>query len=117
MPIDGTIKSTVKVGQKPSKEEMARIRRELREAAKYPIVYDEDCPELSPQALKEFAHLAAERNRRRRRQAVTIRVVPDCLSKYKALGKGYTGIMADVLSYVADNPEILSKVCGETVTR
>jgi uncharacterized protein (DUF4415 family) len=104
------IKSTVKAGQKPSKEEMGRIRAELREAAKRPIVYDEDSPKLAPEALKEFAQLAAERNRRRRRQAVTIRVVPDCLSKYKALGKGYTGIMADVLNYVANNPEILSKV-------
>jgi hypothetical protein len=35
-----------------------------------------------------------------------------CLSKYKALGKGYTGIMADVLNYVADNPEILTKARG-----
>ena len=104
------IKSTVKAGQKPSKEEMSRIRAELREAAKRPIVYDEDSPQLPPDALKEFAHLAAERNRQRRRQAVTIRVVHDCLSKYKALGKGYTGIMADVLNYVANNPEILSKV-------
>ncbi|MDR1894312.1 MAG: hypothetical protein LBQ61_06420 [Spirochaetales bacterium] len=34
---------------------------------------------------------------------------PDALEKYKALGKGYTGIMADVLNYVANNPEILSK--------
>jgi hypothetical protein len=33
----------------------------------------------------------------------------DVLSKYKALGSGCTGIMADVLNYVADNPEILSK--------
>jgi uncharacterized protein (DUF4415 family) len=54
--------------------------------------------------------LAAERNRRNRKQAVTIRLVPDCLEKYKALGNGYTGIMADVLNYVANNPEILSKV-------
>jgi hypothetical protein len=28
------------------------------------------------------------------------------------LGKGYTGIMADVLDYAADNPEILSRVHG-----
>jgi hypothetical protein len=35
--------------------------------------------------------------------------MPEVLAKYKALGKGYTGIMADVLNYVADNPEILSK--------
>ena len=103
------ISSTVKVGQKPSREEMKRIRTELREAAKRPIVYTDDCPESTPEALKEFAMQRAELNRQRRRKAVTIRVIPDCLSKYKALGKGYTGIMADVLNYVADNPEILAK--------
>ena len=41
--------------------------------------------------------------------ASALRIVPDCLSKYKAPGKGDTGIMTDVLNYVADNPEILSK--------
>jgi hypothetical protein len=41
-------------GQKPSKEEMARIRAELAEARKRPIVFDEDCPELTPQQLAEF---------------------------------------------------------------
>ena len=96
---------------------MKRIREELEEAAKHPIVYTDDCPKSTPEALKEFAMQRAEMNRQKRRQAVTIRVVPDCLSKYKALGKGYTGIMADVLNYVANNPEILSKASGVTVTR
>ena len=112
----GIIKSTVKAGQKPTKAEMARIRKELGEAKKRPINL-EDCPELPPEALKEFAVMAAERNRQRRRQAVTIRVVPDCLTKYKTLGKGYTGIMADVLNYVANNPDILSRASGTSVTR
>jgi len=102
----GIIKSTVKVGQKPPKE----VIQEVRRAARKPINYTEDAPKSSPEALKEFAMQRAELNRQRRRQAVTIRVVPDCLTKYKALGKGYTGIMADVLNYVVDNPEILSKV-------
>ena len=96
---------------------MKRIRAELKEAVKHPIVYTDDCPESTPEALKEFALQRAELNRQRRRQAVTIRVAPDCLTKYKALGKGYTGIMADVLNYVVDNPEILSKVSRTPVTR
>ena len=92
---------------------MKRIDAELKEAAKYPIVYTEDCPESTPEALKDFAMLAAERNRKKKRQTVTIRLVPDCLSKYKALGKGYTGIMADVLKYVADNPKLLKEACNQ----
>ena len=103
------IKSTVKVGQKPSEDELKRIKAELQTAKEYPINLD-DCPELPSDALKEFALLAAERNRQKRRQAVTIRLDPVYLSKYKALGKGYTSIMADVLSYAADNPEFLARV-------
>ena len=107
----GIIRSTVKAGQKPNKAEMTRIRKELGEAKKRQLNL-EDYPELAPEALKEFAFMAAERNRKQRRQAVTIRVVPECLSKYKALGKGYTGIMADVLKFAADNPEILTRASG-----
>ncbi|MDR0475917.1 MAG: BrnA antitoxin family protein [Treponema sp.] len=103
---------TVKAGQKPTKEQIKRIRA----AAKSPITYTPDCPESTPEALAEFAAKARElrQNLKRTKPAVTIRITPDCLTKYKALGKGYTGIMADVLNYVADNPEILSKA---TVTR
>jgi len=88
---------------------MKRIRAELKEAAKHSIVYTDDCPKSTPEALKEFAMQRAEMNRQKRRQAVTIRVQPDVLEKYKSLGSGYTGIMADVLRLAADNPEILRK--------
>jgi len=105
----GIIKSTVKVGQKPSREEMKRIQAELKEAAKHPIVYTDDCPKSTPEALKEFAAQRAEMNRQKRRQAVTIRIQPEVLEKYKTMGRGYSGIMADVLKLAVDNPEILSR--------
>ncbi|AEF82407.1 BrnA antitoxin family protein [Leadbettera azotonutricia] len=98
-------KSKGKAGQKPPKEALRRIK----EAAKYPINL-EAAPELSPEALKEFAHMAAERDQKKKRQVVTLRLAPDDVAKYKSLGKGYTSIMADVLNYAANNPEILSKV-------
>jgi uncharacterized protein (DUF4415 family) len=106
----GTITSTIKVGQKPPKEVVKRVKKAVREARKAPPVYDSECPPSSPEALKEFARLAAERNRRKKKQPVTIRIAQDCLEKYQTLGKGYTGIMADVLSYAADNPEFLSRI-------
>jgi len=85
---------------------------QVKEARKAPKVNDPDCPSSTPEALAEFAAMARElrRNRRNPCPVVAIRVKPDTLSRYKALGKGYTSIMADVLNYVADNPEILSKV-------
>ena len=106
---------TVRAGQKPTKEQ----KREIRAAARAPITYTPDCPKTTPEGLAEFAAKARElrQSMKRTKPAVTIRITPNCLTKYKALGKGYTGIMADVLNYVADNPEILTRASGATVTR
>ena len=98
------IKSTVTVGQKVPKE----VIREIRRAARHPINYTADCPKASPEALKEFAHLAAERNRRKKKKTVTIRITPDVLDMYKTMGSGYTGIMSDVLQYAVNNPAVLT---------
>ncbi|MDR1248833.1 MAG: BrnA antitoxin family protein, partial [Treponema sp.] len=108
----GTIVSTIRVGQKIPKEIVKQAKKEYREAKKHPPVYDPECPPSTPEALAEFAAMAREirKNRRNPAPVVALRLKPDVLSKYKALGKGYTSIMADVLDYVANNPEILSKV-------
>ena len=101
----GIIRSTVKVGEKPPKEVVKR----LKAAARKPINYTEDAPRSSPEALKEFAELAAERNRRKKKQTVTIRITPDVLESYKTMGTGYTAIMADVLAYAVNNPAVLAE--------
>ncbi|GHU73285.1 hypothetical protein FACS189450_12780 [Spirochaetia bacterium] len=103
----GIITSTVRVGQKPTKEQL----KQLKAIAKKPIHYTEDCPASTPEALQEFAALAVARRRNRQNPSpvIAIRIKPNVLEKYKALGKGYTSIMADVLDYAANNPEILTK--------
>jgi len=92
------------VGQKIPKDVIKRIKK----AARKPIIYTEDCPQSSPEALKEFAQLAAERNRRKKKHTVTIRISPDVLESYKTMGSGYTGIMSDVLQYAVKNPSVLT---------
>ena len=99
------IRSMVRVGQKIPKE----VIKEMKRAARRPINYTEDAPRSSPEALKEFAHLAAERNRRKKKKSITIRVSPDILERYKSMGSGYTGIMSDVLQYAISNPAVLSE--------
>ena len=94
----------MKLGQKIPKE----VIKEVRRAARGPINYTEDAPRSTPEALKEFAQLAVERNRRKKKQSITIRVAPDVLESYKTMGDGYTGIMADVLKYAVENPGILA---------
>jgi len=106
----GTITSTIKVGQKPTKQERKQMKEEARAAKKLPPVYDPDCPPSTPEALAEFAAMARERKKNQRNPLpiVALRIQPDVLEKYKSLGRGYSGIMADVLKYAADNPGILT---------
>ena len=101
----GIIKSTVVVGQKPPKDVIKRLKK----IARQPINYTADCPRSSPEALKEFAQLAAERNRRKKKKSITIRVTPDVLDSYKTMGNGYTAIMSDVLQYAINNPAVLAE--------
>ncbi len=51
----------IKEGQKPTEEQL----QEVREAEKRPIVFDEDCPELSPAMHKAFRCSVVQRNRRK----------------------------------------------------
>ncbi|MDR1802783.1 MAG: BrnA antitoxin family protein [Treponema sp.] len=102
----GITRSTVWVGQKPPKEAI----KEAKKAARKPINYTEEAPRSTPEALAEFAALRAAQRKKDVRPVVALRIQPEVLEKYKALGHGYSGIMADVLKFVADNPEILGKV-------
>jgi uncharacterized protein (DUF4415 family) len=104
------IKSTTKAGRKIPKEVVQEVRRVAREAKKHPEEYDPECPPSSLEALAEFAAQARALRKRKAAPVVSVRLKPETLEKYKALGRGYSGIMADVLNYVADNPEILSKI-------
>jgi len=108
----GTVKSTIRVGQKIPKEILKLAKEQVREAKRLPRVYDPECPPSKPDALAEFAAMARDLRKKQRKPSsvVALRIKPDALLKYKALGRGYTGIMADVLNYAADNPEILNKV-------
>lgn len=53
---------TLKPNQKPSKETLKRLS-ELKDED---IVYDEDCPKLTPKMQKALACSAAQRNRLRK---------------------------------------------------
>ena len=58
------VRYTVKMGQKPTEEQI----KEVEEAKKHPITFDEDCPEISeetnPLMYEAMMKAVAERNRR-----------------------------------------------------
>ena len=59
-------KYSIHPGQKPTREQL----KEVEETKKHPIVFDEDCEELSPAMQKAFRSAVVNRNRRNgRRQA------------------------------------------------
>ena len=100
---------TVKAGQRPTKEQL----EEVRNAAGLAPTADPDRSPSSPAALAEFAAKARSLQKGRNvRPAVTIRMYPACLETYKALGRGYTGIMAEVLAYAAAHPDMLANFSG-----
>lgn len=53
---------TIEPGQILTEEQL----NEIEEAKKHPIVFDEDCEELSPAMMKAFKSAAIQRNRRKK---------------------------------------------------
>lgn len=49
----------IESGQKPTEEQL----KEVEEAQKSPIVFDEECEELSPAMMKAFKSAVIQRNR------------------------------------------------------
>ena len=51
----------IEEGQKPSDEQL----REIEEAKRFPVTFDEDCEELSPAMIKAFKSAVTMRNRKK----------------------------------------------------
>jgi len=97
------IKTTkLKPNEKPTKEQLKRIEQ----AAKKPIVSDKDSPVYT---LEQLVHLYSESKKLNRKHTVGIRLNYRTIEQYKNLGKGYTGVMAAVLDYAINHPEVLRK--------
>ena len=85
------------------------MKRELKEAAKKPIVYDEDCPKLTDEQLQEFARVAKQQRAERKKKVIALRVNSSTLEKAKKLGKGYTAILSRMIDLCIDDKELLQK--------
>ena len=76
-------------------EEMA----ELEEAEKMPIVFDDDCPEMTSEMLKQFHKM----------NTVTIGISPGNMKKIKALGADYSRILSNLLDLALNDAEMMKK--------
>jgi uncharacterized protein (DUF4415 family) len=106
----GIVTSLKKSGEKPPKEVQKQIREIEHQAKKQLKKKSSAQPDSTDKALKEPAAEKTAKKKKDKLKAVEIRLQPEILEKYKALGRGYTDIMADVLKLAVEDPDILSKL-------
>lgn len=98
-------KVTLGKHQKPTTAQIA----EIREAAKRPIVPDEDAPELTEDQLQKFAILARKQRKHQQSKTIALHVTPDTFEKAKKLGDEYPSILSRLLDMALDNPEMIRR--------
>lgn len=76
-------------------EEMA----ELEAAEKMPVTFDDDCPEMTSEMLKQFHKM----------NKVTISISPGNMKKVKSLGSDYTKILSQLLDLALNDAELIKK--------
>lgn len=79
---------------------------ELEAAENRPVVYDEDCPEMTEEMLSQFKRMNKEE---RLKQTISLRLSPNTLNKAKSLGKGYTSVLSRLLDLAINDEEMLKK--------
>ena len=79
----------------------------LAEAAGRPVEYDEDLPKLTKEQLSQFRRISDAKREERRKQNVTLRLSPQTIQKAKALGKGYTSVLARIIENALNDPDMI----------
>ncbi len=70
---------------------------ELDMAEKMPIIFDEDCPEMTCEMLRQFHKM----------NMVTIRISPNSMKKVKAFGENYAKILSKLLDLALNDAELV----------
>ena len=82
------------------------VIREVEEAYRHPIDYDEDCPPLTDEELEKVAAIVRERDANRKRESISLDVLPATVSAAKKYG---AGVMARLLDLAVQDEAMLKK--------
>ena len=99
------IRTTITIGQQPTKNQI----REIERASKNPVSPDEDAPELTVEQYAEMAAIAKARKAQLVKPVIALRINPDTLEKAKATGSGYTGFLSRLLDNAIKDPNLVAK--------
>lgn len=72
---------------------------ELDMAEKRPIIFDDDCPEMTGEMLSQFHKM----------NMVTIGISPNNMKKVKEFGANYTKILSNLLDLALNDAELVKK--------
>ena len=72
---------------------------ELEAAEKMPIIFDDDCPEMTSEMLKQF----------HRMDTVTVKISPSNMKKVKSFGADYSNILSHLLDMALNDAELVKK--------
>lgn len=106
---EGYIMAIVKTYIDFSKPIPQEVIDDVEEASKFPITYDEDCPEMTDEELVKFAEIVQRQKAERVKKVVSLRISPATLEKAQKFGKGYTGVLSRILENALNDPELLRK--------
>ena len=93
---------TIQIGDRPTPE----MLKEVEEAAKRPIKFTEDAPELTKEELSEFApyYMVDHNLYKPRKVLISLRIDADIIDAFKKQGSGYQTRINEVLrSYIFCN--------------
>ena len=93
----------------PGQEIPDEVKKEVRAAAKKPIVFDEEAPEITDEQLAEFAIMAEQQRNDRKKPVLSLRISKETLAKAKLLGRGYTGVLSRLLDIAINDKEMVKK--------
>ena len=80
--------------------------QELDAATKKPVIFDEDSPELTDEALAEFKRV----NRKQRvKQTVSLRLSAKTINMAKSYGKGYTSFLSRLIELAINDKDMVKR--------
>lgn len=95
----------IKPGDKPTPAQI----KEVEEAARHPIVFDEDSPEYTEEEFKAMRLAAAQRRAEQKKEVVAIRLSQNTIERAKSYGKGYTGFLARLIENAINDKDIVAR--------
>lgn len=79
-----TVVKQIQIGDQPSNE----LLKEISEASRHEIVYDNESPKLTEIQLREFTPVYSEYYKPKKQQ-ITLKLDADIIAAFKKTGKGY----------------------------